>query len=815
MKLEGPLVAAAVVFASFGAHAAVEGSVPAGGGLAAVTVKVDLAGNVLRFKACPVAPCAIDGAAAAIESRAIELAREELPDASAVRVEPVAVGEGRRVLRVVVPSKSRPVAWEALVGAEAGRAKVLHAAVTGFSRGEGGERTGAGLKVLPRDDGTHLVAVGSLREDLRICGQETLLAPSVLEPRSMRMRSAAVQRLPRAQREAAKRIVAGVHGGPADAPLGRLVVAVGASSALGKPGNLTDGDPTTAWSEARSGTGLGEFVVMRAAADVPIHRFQITVAPPGANPTSGAAPKSLFLVTDAETYAVTLPEDGWLSPGAAYDVPLPEPIKTGCVALVLDEAYARGNARPDVTVAEIAAFSEFDIAGAKPESLAKLLVGGGPRADAAASVLKRAGSGGVAAVVSAWDELDTAGRALAADVAVSAPCEEGAPILVRAFDDVDPIVERKGRDKLERCGRAVGPVLVAALSDTKTAHRAKVASLLAFIAPITGLGPLAAELGKGSPREKEAMRSAFTRAARSADPNRLIELLRARGGDAEARLELLRAMGPRVVDLRAEAQAAVMDLLKGEPPFRTRYLILGPMAELAREGDRALLDRFALALARDPEWAVRARAAELAIKIPGVQREVIQALDDAEPRARDAALHAVTEQRLSAAAVTVGSRLLNDPWTFVRVSAAGAMGAMPPSPDIDTTLGSALADPSPRVRVAILEALGVHRAQSQAPGVRERLERDKAPEVRTAAAGALAQMCDPGALDALTDLAGKLASPIDADEATLGLAAVDALGKIHPPDLERRLARLAAKGVRPVVQRAAQEALAGPGICRR
>ena len=212
---------------------------------------------------------------------------------------------------------------------------------------------------------------------------------------------------------------------------------------------------------------------------------------------------------------------------------------------------------------------------------------------------------------------------------------------------------------------------------------------------------------------------------------------------------------------------------------------------------------------------MRARAAELAVKVPGVQREVIQALDDGEPRTRAAALYAITERRLSAAAVAVGGRLVHDPWTFVRAAAAGALGAMPPSPDIDTTLGSALTDPSPRVRVAILEALGVHRAQSQAAVVRARLEQDRAPEVQTAAAAALAQMCDPGALDELTALAAKLPAPVSADEATLGMAAVDALGKIHPPDLERRLARLLGKDVRPVVRRAAQDALTGPGICRR
>jgi HEAT repeat protein len=795
------------------AGAVVEASA-AGGGLSAVTAKVDLASRTLRYRACAQAPCAESGET---QSVPITLGRDEFPDASAVKVEAIAIGEGRKVLRVIVPSKSRPVAWEALVTAAGGKGKIVYSALTGFAQGEQGEQTGNAISVLPREDGTAVVAVGTVREDLRLCNQDGLLQPSILEPKSMELRTASVQRLPRAQRDGAKRIVAGLRdGAPSDAPLGRLLVAAGASSALGKPGNLTDGNPATTWAEARSGTGLGEFVVMRASPEVPIVRFQVTVAPPGANATSGAAPKSFFLVTDSLTYAVTMPEDGWLKPGASYEIPLPEPIKTGCVALVLDEAYGRGNARPEVTLAELTAFSEFDVPGAKADALAKLLVSGGPRAQSAAAVLTRAGKAGIDAVVGAWKELDPAGRALGVDVAMSAACEDGAPLLVRAFDDGDRNVERKGREKLERCGRVAGPALVAALGDPQTAHRAKVASLLAFVAPSAALAPLAAKLGEGSPAEREAMRSAFARASRSADAPKLLALLHDPARDKAGRLELLRAMGPRAADLRADALAAIDELLSTDPVFRTRYLVLGPLAELARGGDRASLDRFAKILTKDPEWPVRAHAAELAVKIPGVQREVIAALEDREPRTREAALRTITEERLSAAAVAVEGLLLHDPWTFVRTSAAAALGSMPASPDIDSTMGGALEDSSPRVRTAIIDALGMHRAQSQSAAVRARLDEDKAPEVRVAAARALAQMCDAGALDTLTELASKVSSPVsESDEMTLGLAAIDALGKIHPPDLGRRLARVMAKEARPAVRLAAQNALAAKTICQR
>jgi len=644
-----------------------------------------------------------------------------------------------------------------------------------------------------------------------------LLAPRVLEPKSMELRGASVQRLPRSQRDGAERIAAGLRGGAAaDVPLGRLLVATGASTALGKPASLTDGNPSTTWAEARSGTGLGEFVVMRSPEAVPIVRFELTVAPPGANPTAGAAPRSFFLVTDTKTFSVTLPEDGWLKPGASYDIALKEPVRTSCVALVLDQAYARGNARPEVTLAELTAYSEFDTPNASPLSLARLLFGGGPRAQAAAAVLDRAGKRGVDAVLESWSELDPAGRALGVDVAVSSSCEEGAPLLIASLDDKDRNVERKGREKLERCGRAAGPALVQALREGPIARRARVASLLAFLAPSAGLTPIASLLGQGTAGDKQTLRGAFMRAARSADPSKLTELLRDPARDAQARLELLRAMGPRVADVRDDALPFLDALLKDAPSFPTRYLALGPISELARQGDRASVDRFSALMSRDKDWPVRARAAELALHIPGAQQELIELLHDPEPRPREAALRAIAEEHLSAAAVTVEALLERDPWTFVRVSAATALGAMPQSPDIDATLATGLQDPLAAVRVASVDALGIHRAASYAPRVRSLLDEDNAPEVRLASVHTLAQMCDASSLDRLTDLANKASSPdAEPEELTLGLTAIDALGKIHPHDLPRRLGRFAGKEVRSQVRTATQLALSAPGICRR
>ena len=65
------------------------------------------------------------------------------------------------------------------------------------------------------------------------------------------------------------------------------------------------------------------------------------------------------------------------------------------------------------------------------------------------------------------------------------------------------------------------------------------------------------------------------------------------------------------------------------------------------------------------------------------------------------------------------------------------------------------------------------------------------------------------------DVATRLALPMTLEgDVVLGVAAVQALAEIHPPDLERRLAPLRDKTARAEVRRVAEAALAEPGHCR-
>jgi HEAT repeat protein len=771
---------AVIALASINAMAANEVTLSPSGGLGALTVSLSADEKTIRAG-----------------SQTIDAPEKFSPSPDDASIEAISIGQHRSVVHVRVPSAVDGVAWEAIIAPTNSSAPtILFSGITGYSRGEDGERSGDVVTFLG-DGADKVVVVGELREELRICGQdETVLQPRAIDAKIMQFRGASMQRLSRDDRNNASKIIATARHEPADVPLAPLLVAEGASSEIGSAHALVDGDPKTTWGEARPGTGAGEFVVLRAASEIPITHLEVTIAPPLdastattksiTTPTTSktAAPKSFFLATGKRIYAVTLPEDASTHPGESYDVAFAEPITTACMTVVLDESYSR-DPHPDVAIAEVAAFSAFDAPGAKLSDVAKVMNGGGARAESAAALLKRAGDAGLAATIAIWDSLDVPGRALATDVAGSAPCPAATPLLVKALVDHDREVARKGEEKLDRCGRAALPAL-------------------------------AAIVGDGDDRTRSIERAAFMRAAHITDARILPPILNQKDRTLTARIDLLRASSARLPEIAPDADAAIDDILKTDSSFRSRYLLLGPIASLARAGDASSSARFLSLLAHDPDSPVRAHAAELAAHIAAAQGALFASLADPDPRVRDAALRTIADERSSPATVAVEKLLEHDPWSFVRASAANAIGSFPAATDVDRALVAALKDPAPTVRVAAIDALAAHRAAAFAPDLRARLD-DEAEtlDVRVAATRALGATCDAASLERLSDLAGKVASPIASEvEVALGLAAIDAIGAMHPADIARRLSAVTAPGVSASVRRRAHDAIVSPGTCK-
>jgi HEAT repeat protein len=149
-----------------------------------------------------------------------------------------------------------------------------------------------------------------------------------------------------------------------------------------------------------------------------------------------------------------------------------------------------------------------------------------------------------------------------------------------------------------------------------------------------------------------------------------------------------------------------------------------------------------------------------------------------------------------------------DPWTFVRAHVADTLGLLPAGDAVDQPLGDALEDRSPIVRVRVIEALARHRAIGLAPKLRDHfLDKHEMPEVRERAARALGWVCDKKSIDELTEAAHHAADPASSAAArNLGVAAVFALGRLHPADLDARLAPLLDAASPPTLRDAAKSA---------
>ena len=736
-------------------------------------------------------------------------------DASRAELREVVLHGGRRAAHVRVPlgatSDPEALTWEALL--VAGQPP-LFAGLTGWRRGEPGERSGTDLRFLPSGAGTTVV-VGEIREDLRICGDDaTLLDPRGLDEKTWLFRGATLQRLSSARRETALPLTATPRRGPAEVPLAPLLLATEASS--GSAAALTDGDNKTSWTEGRPGQGQGEFVLLRAPFDVPIARFAVTVTPPVPG-RDGAAPETFYLVTTPITYEVTLPEDAWLHPGEAYDVVLPEPVQSSCVALVLADAFARGKPHPDVTVTELAAYSIFDHPGATlAEVAAALSSANDASATAAAALLERAGPAGLQAMGAAYSSLDGRGRALAVNVAASAgSCADSAPFLMSALTDGDEVVRGKALAKLHQpgCGREALPALTAALEDART--RTAVAPLVALFGRERALVPLANGLGLGLSRDRYVLRAAVAFAARGAVPEELGRLLEgAVKRSPEAGLDALRSLSERISDVPREANAAVGELLAKSPPLRTRYLLVDVLVALAHGPDASAKTALAELLLRDPSPEVRAHAMLSLASTSQPEASARAGLSDPAPRVREAALLAMAAAKVSATNGSMEHMLESDPWTFVRVAAALALAALPGTPESDRALGDAVKQLAPRVREQAVLALGAHQASSYRGLVRARMEDAKEDlPVRVAAVRSAGLLCDFDATTTLAHLAVAGASSLDPSEVLLGLAATEALGGLHPKNLPQLFAPLQAKAARPDARAAAARAVATTPAC--
>ena len=479
-------------------------------------------------------------------------------------------------------------AWEALLAG--GQQEPIFAGMTGPSSGDPGERTGqggAGRGRRPRR------ASCSSANRARTCAsagrRSTLLDPLRALPgvagRCGRRRCSASTPSSSPARSASWRRRRAWRSKP---PLAQLLVARG-SSVPGSRGRRAH--------RRRSGDRLARAAAGHGAGRVRRHGG----APGGAHhahadrrcadrgaarrPRTARRPGRSTCVACTETFEITMPGDAWLKPGATYEIVLPRPVRHLVRrAGPRRRLHARPGAprrgrrrarRPTASSTRRARRSTTWQAQTRARPRHRGRAGARARRATRAPGRGRRPTTGSTRAGARWP---STWRRATRTARRRRRCSRGGCASPTARRLARPArsssAARAGRPcsraAARRCGvarlRGAGP----------GGHRARGA-----------LEPIADALA-ATPEDDPATRAALRGRSRARSP-------RPRGptGAAAGRPEAQRRDPPRDDARRrgargrgpAESEAAVAELLTGSPPLRARYLVLGPLGELARAGD--------------------------------------------------------------------------------------------------------------------------------------------------------------------------------------------------------------------------------------
>ncbi len=816
---------------------------PAAAGQQALGVRVDAQG--VQARVCASGECSGEGGTVIdVPSDAKEwLSKAQSP--SQIQTETLVLKGGRHLIRTEVPNPAGPGRWVLLVAAPAAdkgaEPLVLFNEITGIAKGEHGEGRSKAIVYERSDDqkpGDLSVRVvsGENREDVSICGRSTLVTARALDPANLTfVKGASYQNLSKQDRAKALQLKASLLTEPAAPGALKVLRATSASSAIDKKfATLTDGDRATLWSENKADLGRGEFVSLSAPSEVGITAIEFALP---AESDEIASPRVFYLATDKDLFEVSVPDDANRKKGGVYEVKLPSELHTSCLAVVLESAFGSPGAKNKgaLSLAEITARTPFD--GQSLEALAGALAGGGDRSKAAAALLSRGDKAAVAAVIDAYPKLDESGQRLALDIIEGAPCSEQTPFFIGILKNrdatsrakelsrgqPDPEVEH-ALDRIRRCGRAAAPALAGLIENAGERTKILAANELSLLAPGEAVPVLLKAIGASKDNARREFRRALSSAAKSERAkSALTDALSPEAFQSLSdivKIDLLRAIGPRLGSIDGGAKAFSALAVKNAP-FRTRYLLQVPAAELARAGDAQALAYLQASLRADPDPHVRLKAAEAAARVPALISDLIKAVGDPEVRVRESAVLAIGQAMSEGAAPSaelsqvLAKRLSQDTWTMIRAGAASALGTLPATPEADRSLAGALLDISGDVRGRALDALGAHKAKAYAEKIRERQDDpEELVEVRARAMLALASMCDTRSLEDWTKYAHRSIKPMDERERRMGTAAIAALGMIHPKDLKQRLSPLFSKDAPPLVREMAKAALSAESPCR-
>jgi hypothetical protein len=462
------------------------------------------------------------------------------------------------------------------------------------------------------------------------------------------------------------------------------------------PSELSDGRTTTAWVEARGGTGAGEFATAEALGPVARVRAVRLVPGHGASAEHLARhnrPRTLYLILDrTHRYRVTLPQDPGApgrSPGAPWWVVLPQPVASRCLTVVLGEVYAGSEHQPprrhgDTALSEVTVFTDLDFGDATRRVLDEVARGALDR-EAAVSLLQGLGAPELARLRAALRQATLAEREVVLRVLAKLDPVGSVAELVAALPEAEAPLRRTILAAARQAGAAAVPLLTRLLGEGRLAEAAlvEVVSALADAGGAGAVSWLLRQLGPARPRLRAVIVDRLGSVPEAAIQAELLARL------DDARLApAVRADLLHVASLRApRAGAALREALTrhlvagwdADPGFTVRYRQVALAGAL---GGAALLGRLAALVGSSADPILRAAAVRAAAAIPldDARALVHRAFGDAAPDVRVAAVVAwVQGPREASGARLVAGLALGDPWPMVREQAVNALAQTCPA----------------------------------------------------------------------------------------------------------------------------------------
>jgi HEAT repeat protein len=556
---------------------------------------------------------------------------------------------------------------------------------------------------------------------------------------------------------------------PADKPMGGFHFHAASNSAgaegdarrLSAPAAVNDNDPATVWT-ADAHQGRGEFFTARSSAGFAITGLKILPGDTRSAQAFSAAsrPRKLTLLfgrSAEQSVDVDLVED---SDGGAkrfrqpFWIPLPKPVASGCVTVMVRDVTA-GHA--PTAIADLAVMTEIDgpqaadrlvadlAAGTSCETRRPLLVSIGAAALDRLTTARAASKAGPgrACLLETVAALMPAPSVPGPQPASPALASALAAALVAATPDEEKII-------FALLARLQDPpvLAIAALLADKThsdADRLRAGRALALLAQPEARQALLAALGQGSRSLRVGLRETAAGAKAPLAQPTLAALAQTPGAEHAERADLLfvlAAAATREPEKVAAAIEALHATLQAEPSFEEQARAIQGLGMIRTPAATAELVTFR-ARATDSVlrfFATRELAGSTDREAGPALREALQ---DSDPRAREAATLAIGQRHEEWMAATIIEAAKQEPWPVVRRAQITALGDLC-VPEGNNLMLRAYQKDVQDVRMAALVGLARchdRRASALLLHVLKRLP--ESADMRSLAARLLAEMKDP------------------------------------------------------------------------